>query len=206
MAIQISYGDPNEFNYLIYGEKDPGTLNYLENQFTKFSNVLSDAGHAFFSNAKSVYDSFNSSEALRLARAAVRKVGSLFRPDAIRSILELGDMQTAPLTMQRFIMAEPTVRQMYHEQRIDGYSDSYVDMDPGVTGENHYDYRRVMDGIVQTTDDGDEFVTWYIDDLRDGDRTLDITEKVDIMNTWDIVKDLLLNGDRDPTSVWGNKL
>lgn len=208
--IQVSIGDPDEFNALIYGvNKHPGTISYLENQFSRFSNTLTDAGRSFISGAQNLFEQFHGSEAMRLARAATRKAGSLFQADEIRSIWDLGQLQHAPLSMQRFIMAEPTVRAMFHDQRCDGYSDTYVDMQPGVIGAEHYDYRRVMTGIVQEVTD-DEEVEWvcrqFIDDLVEGDRELSLEEKTDVLNTWDAVAALMNLGGEDPTSVYANKL
>ena len=206
MPIQVSYGDTREFNNLLYGEKDPRTISYLANQFTAVSNVLTDAGASFMSNMKSIYDSFNGSEALRIARAARNKVASVFQYDGICSLWELGKIQNASLTMQRWVMAEPSLRKMYFEQRVDGYSGTYVDANPDVIGREHYDYRRVMDGMLVVDDDGEEHITHYYDELLEGDRDLDITEKVDIRATWEIVADLLKYGKSDPTDVWDGKL
>ena len=51
-------------------------------------------------------------------------------------------------------MAQPDIRSLYHKGHCDGYSDTYVDMEPGLVGEQHYDYRRVMDGVVEETETG----------------------------------------------------
>jgi hypothetical protein len=213
--IQVSIGDPDEFNALVYGvQKHPGTVSYLENQLNRlstWSNTLTEAGKSFFSNAAQLIEQFNGSDAMRLARAALRKAGSLFQSNEIRSIWDLAELQHAPVIMQRYIMAEPTVRELFNQQRCDGYSETYVDMYPGTIGENHYDYRRVMTGMVQTvTVDDDPDVDWvcrtFIDDLVEGDRELLLEEKTDILNTWDMVASLIKEGGEDPTSPFANKL
>ncbi len=95
---------------------------------------------------------------------------------------------------------------MYHEQRCDGYSESYVDRFPGQVGENHYDYRRVMHGMVQDDQEHDWKSTFYLDELFEGDRELNFDEQVDILNTWDVVRSYLSKGQDDPTSQFGNML
>ena len=110
MAIAVSYGDNSEFNALCYGQKNVGTLQYLERQVENISNTLTDAGRSFFANSQQLWNQYNGSEALRLARAAARKVGSLFQRDEIRVLYGIGEIQTAPLSMQRYIMAEPPTR------------------------------------------------------------------------------------------------
>lgn len=207
--VQVVFGGAQDFDALLYGERHPGTMQYLQNQVNsvmEMSRTLTDAGRQFFSTAQDLYDKFNSAEAMRLARAAVRRVGSIFQRDEIRSIWELGQLQNAPLTMQRWIMAEPTVRRMYHEQRCDGYSDTYVDNHPGQIGRDHYDYRRVMDGILVDSEEHDWKATVYFDDLLEGDRELTLDEKIDILSTWDVVASMMKEGSEDPTSAFGNKL
>ncbi|EKD22572.1 MAG: hypothetical protein ACD_84C00043G0006 [uncultured bacterium] len=207
MAIAVSYGSDAEFNALCYGaNKHPSTLQYLENQVSNVSRTLTDAGRSFFSNARQLYDQLNNSEAMRLARAALNKAGSLFQSDRIRDIWDLAEIQNAPLTMQRWIMAQVDVRAAFHEQRCDGYSDTYVDNSPEDIGETHYDYRRVMHGMVMEDPEGDDKTTFYLDELHEGDRELALDEKISILNTWDVVAELMQYGEFDPTSVWNNKL
>ncbi len=208
VTLNVGFGDDFDYNAVVYGENHPNVLNYLENKisrFDSFSQTLTDAGRSFMSNVKDLYENVNGSEAMRVARAAIRKAGSMFQRDEIKSIWELTALQTAPPTMQRWIMANPVVREMYHQQRCDGYSDTYVDMHPGVIGKDHYDYRRAMHGMMVDEDDGWK-VTFYLDDLVDGDRELVLSEKTDILNTWDIVSAIMKAGKEDPTSVYGSKL
>lgn len=206
MAIEVCYGGTEEFNALCYGQKNPGTMQYLERQVENISNTLTSAGQAWFADSQQLWDRFNGSDALRLARAAVRKAGSLFQDDAIRSLWKIGEIQNAPLTMQRWIMAEPTVRKMYQEQRCDGYSGTYLDMYPGTIGESNYDYRRVMQGMVTIDGEGQEKTMFYLDELAVGDRELYLDEKIDIINSWEIVASLMKYGQDDVTSVFNSKL
>lgn len=205
----IVYGDTMAFDALAYGEKHPGTLQYLHSQVAQLpqiSQTLTDAGRAFMSNAQEIFDQYNSAEALRLARAAINKASSLFQSNTIRPMFVIAELQNAPLIMQRFIMAEPLTRQLFHEQRIDGFSGTYVDLQPGAVGEDHYDYRRVMDGVLVDDDENDWKVTTYLDDLAEGDRDLTFDEKIDILSTWDWVRAYLKHGEDDPTSSSGGKL
>lgn len=204
--VQVSYGDSNDFNALAFGQKHPGTLAFLENQVSSFSQTLNDAGRSFFSNARDVFEQFNGETAMRLARAAVRKAGSLFQRDEIRSIWDLGQLQQAPLVMQRWIMANPVVRQTFQDQRCDGYADTYADMYPGALAENHYDYRRAMNGVLVDDEENDWSCKIFLDELVEGDRELDLEEKTDIQSTWAAVEALMHAGGEDPTSPFANKL
>lgn len=206
--VQVIVGDSNDFNAMVYGyERHPGTVSYLENQFSNISSTLTETGRNFFSNAKQIFEQFTSSDAMRAARAALRKAGSNFQRDEIRYMSDLGEIQNAPPAMQRVIMAEPTIRELWQQQRMDGYSDTYVDLYPGFIAEEHYDFRRINNGVVRESDvpEADWMVREYIDDLVDGDRERDIDEKADAIGTQEAAVEWVRLGE-DPTSVFGGKL
>jgi hypothetical protein len=84
--------------------------------------------------------------------------------------------------------------------------DTYVDVEPGLVGEEHYDYRRVMDGVMQDTEDGGWYAKIYVEDLKEGDRDLSHGEKVDILQTWSRLEYLMALNKEDPTSPEGGYL
>lgn len=203
----IAYGGSNEFDALVYGaERHRGTTEYLKNQFTNMSSVVTEASSGFFNKAREMWDRFNGAEAINSAKAAVRKLGAVFQSNSIRELREIGEIQNAPIAMQRYIMAQPKVRERFHRQRCDGYSDTYVDVFPNDIGEQHYDYRRVMDGVLQYDKEGKAYIVHYIENNQEGEQNLTLTEQVDILNTWDLVASLMEYGERDPTSVYNSKL
>lgn len=199
-------GGAGLFDSLIYGQGHPGTQQFIQSQLDFNPSALTEAGHRFYSGARELYDRIAGSEAMRVARAAKRAVGSIWQSDEIRVLTTIDEMQWAPLTMQRWIMAEPTVREMYKEQRIEGYQGSYVDpfADQGV-GEDHYDWRRVNNGIVTETEDGWQSTT-YFEELLPDDVELDMDLQVDIMDTWENVLKIIRKGGDDPTSRWNASL
>lgn len=210
MARFIEAG-PTTFDALVYGRPHPGTLNFLQQQFETTSNRLTQFGQQFMDGAYELWDRLSSSRAVEAMRQAARAVSSVWQADEIRPLMSLGDFQYAPMSMQRFIMAEPTVRQMYHDQTIDGYSDTYIDMYPNSIGEDHYDYRRAMDGfvVVNESDEDDESewtATTYFDDLVEGDQDLLLSEQVDIQCTWDWLRSRIKPGMDDPTSRYSSKI
>lgn len=209
--INVIQGGSTAFDALAYGiDQHPANTNYFQQQIQSISNTLTDIGQNFFSNAQNLYQQVNNSETMRIARAALRSTASLFQPNQILSIFDIHKMQNAPIVMQRWIMANPEARTLYHKQQIDGYSDTYKDMFPGVVGEQHYDYRRVMDGVVQDTTDleGNESwcVKYYPDELYEGDKELSHYDKVDILSTYEILEAFLAAGKEDPTSQYGSMM
>lgn len=211
MAQFVSGGDLM-FKSLLYGQDQLGPGQVMAQQAERFNvNSLTDAGNQFFEKAKDFYGYLNSTDTIRALKAAGRSIRSLWQTDEIRVLDTMGDMQHAPLSMQRWIMAEPTVRQFYHDQRIDGYSETYKDFWGDVRGEDHYDYRRVMDGIVvedkdpETGEDSWHSSTW-MEDLLPDETDLVIEEQADIIATWDLIKAKLKRSGEDPTSRYNSEV
>lgn len=211
--VKLVSGGAATFNALSYQEHHPSTLQYLSGQFDQVAGAFSQAGQSFLDKAKGLYEQFNSSEALRRARALARATVGVFQRDEVRRYMTLGEIQQANQRMQRWIMADPATREEYHALRCDGYSDTYVDMHPGDIGEKHYDYRLVMDGVMQELPwspdkpDEPEFkVTFYMDELAEGDRPLDVTEVAMIQEAWALVHRFRVGGKEDPTSSLGGML
>lgn len=204
--MSYSLGAADSWDAIVYGEPHPSTVSFLQQQVSQFSDTLTNAGRAFMEKSRQAFDFFNSSEAMRFARDAMQRVRGAFETPGIVNLWDLAQMQGASLTMQRWIMANPVVRKMYHEQRCDGYSDTYIDMAPCAIGKDHYDYRRVMDGYMQTTPEGDWKIEHYLESLTEGDRDLMHEEKIDIMLTWSAMDLVLALSQDDPTSPVGGSL
>ena len=209
--INILQGGDVAFDALVYGvDQHPANASYFQRQIESISNTLTNVGQTFFSNAQQLYQEVNNSETMRIARAAIRSTASLFQPNQILSIFDIHKMQNAPVVMQRWIMANPEARSLFHKQQIDGYSDTYQDASPGIIGEQHYDYRRVMDSVVQDTTDHEGNDTWcvkyYPDELYEGDKELSHDDKVDILSTWEVLEMFLKAGKEDPTSQYGSMM
>ena len=192
------------FNTLLYQDQHPNNNNYFYSQVTNFSNTLSDLGRSFMEGSKIIYDKINSSESDNIAKAALRAAAGMFNR-VIRPLQELSEFQSAAPLMQRYLMSSPSVLQLYRDQQCDGFSETFVDMFPNDIGETHYDYRRVMTGVVVDTEEG-SFATHYIDELLEGDKELTHREQFDIQSTWEIMEMYLKAMKEDPTSPFGGML
>jgi len=206
MSAFIMGGD-DAFDMLAFGEPHPDTVTFLTECNERVSTSISETSRRFRESVSDMYRSFNASSTARLARAVTRKISNIWSDDVVKPLVDIGALQHARITMQRYIMAEPTVRELYHQQRCDGYSDSYVDEYPKVIGVGHYDYRRVTHGVCFKHKDSDvmQSITYY-EGLKSGERNLHVSEQADILNTWDAVKSLLEDGSEDPTSKYNAAL
>lgn len=201
----IVEGGRSGFDGLVYGIHNEHDTNFFRNQATNMPQMIGQYGEMFKESTQNLFDRFHGSQAIQLAKLAIHHATQIFKSDGIRSLFDTVDFQTAGLVMQRWVMANPTVRTMYHNQQCDGYSDTYVDRDPGKVGDNHYDYRRVMNGIAHETGDNWQ-VNIYSEELRDGDTELMIQEQATILQTWDILNLMFKRGYDDLTNQYGGKL
>lgn len=210
--IEILQGGNLAFNALVFGGPDPAMQQYLANQYQSAPvNNLTDFGQTLYTQSKQLFERFSGNEAVRYIKAIGRAATSAWQTDCIRPLTQIGELQWAPPTMQRWIMAEPTTRRMFHEQRLDGFSHHYVDIEPTSIGTDHYDYRRATQGLFMfdETDKPDvpEYTaTTHFDDLLEGDCELSLSEQIDIQNTWDSIRYHLRNGSEDPTDRFNSSL
>lgn len=197
------------FDYMLFPDQNPQNQLYIQQQLSQFSASLTDVGRKFVEASRAIYDKINDSNAIRLAKAAIRMTKGLFHPNSIVYLNTIEDIRNAQPVMQRYIMAEPTIREIYHQQRCDGYSDTYADIEPGSLRDDHYDYRRVMDHVIQDTVNSDGEYEWvaksFLEELRPGDKDLTHDEKCDILSTWEVMQAFISAG-KDPTNIFEGDL
>lgn len=199
----------DDFDALVYAPAHQGTMAFLGNQVSNLVNNwgqgFTSAAQGYVQTAQRMYDAVYSEDAMRLTRAALRKAKHIFQRDEIRQLNTISEIQNAPAKMQRWIMANPVVRQAYHDQRIDGYSGTYKDAYPGLVGRQHPDYMQVVTGFVM--EEGDDLrITTSFDDPPDGDVRLTHEARNDILNTWDLIQAAVEAGKKDPTSGFDNNM
>lgn len=205
--MEIIVGGNEAFRAVAFGQQHQSNQSFLAGFFT---GEVAERGQAafgdFYSRAKARWENFHSEEALNYGKAALNQLKGYFQPDVIRELHDMPSMQVCGSQMQRWIMAEPTVRSLYHQQRCDGYSETYVDLDPGQIGENHYDWRRVNNGIVGENEEGGSKVAWFIEELRQDDTELHFYDQCTILKAQSLAAHFMNAAGRDCTSVWNTDL
>lgn len=200
---------PAVMTMMSFPEINPQARAWIQNQIHQGSALLNDFGKTYLARASEMVKMFNDGSIERAARAVTRNVKSLLHPNTIIPLTTISEIQSAKPIMQRYVMAFPDIRQIYHKQLCDGYSDTYHDHEPTVIGDDHYDYRRVMNGIVQDTVDADgnpNFkISYYLEDIREGDRELTAEEQFVILDVWDVVK-YAIDQKIDPTDIFNSDL
>lgn len=191
--------------------EDSGFRAYLRDKYERtmehLEKVTTGTARDFLDRSKRIFEEINNSAALRKTRAAVRAVANIRKSDTIYKAEELGEFQAAAPRMQRYLMADPVIRMKYLKQQIDGYSHSYSDAHAGACGVDHYDYRRVTDGVYMPEVDESGETNYvrheYHEALTVGDRNLDVEEQLDMINNWYLQRCLQMAG-VDTTSARGS--
>lgn len=194
------------FNELAYAPRSQETLQFLAESAQVFAQNLTDTGRAFMQTATAKWDQYFGEDAMRAARAAVRSVQTMWDADVIRKLTTIAQMQHAPQVMQRYLMADPFIRNLYLQQKLDGYSDTYKNTHGNVVGVEHYDYRRLMNGVVQEREDGSWFSDTFFDELEPGDRELKFDEQFEIIDSVANMVRKIREGKDDPTSRYNSSL
>lgn len=205
--MQLTFGSDDAFNALLYGDKNPDTVNFFRDKLASIPDTITDAGRTFMNRTREAFEHFNGSSAMRFARGILGSIHNSIKPDVIRPLTDVSELRAATLLMQRWIMANPQINSKYLLQRVDGYSDTYTNANGTDVGEDNYDYRRVKQGWVDFDVEGEDFrAVNYCEDLKPGDRELDITEQSDIHHTWGVMEILLALGKDDFTNTSGGNL
>ena len=200
----FTVGTPQDAFGLINGPQSAENINFFRQQTQEFASMVMGYAPEFATNVLDTLESIHGDEAIRRAKALQRQVAHVWQSDVIRPIESIEDCCTAPPVMRRWLMADPYMRQMYHSGQIDGYSQSYYDAWGKVRGEDHYDYRRVTEGMIEIDEDGCETFTSWFEEIEEDD-VLSIEEQVDITTGWKFLRSSVKAG-IDPTSRFGTKL
>jgi len=197
MQVRTIAGGEGGLAALLYKQRPPELLQYIQNNIQEGADALGTIGDNFVNQAKLMYDKFNNSALINASKALLYSTGMHFSQDVIMPVA-YDNLGGANLIMQQYIMAQPDINQLYQDNMCSGYDGVYYDMEPGITGTDRYDYRRVMDGVVQYDDDhnGEAYIMHYSQD--DGQEELDIMDRSAILDTWANVKNALIKG-IDPT-------
>ena len=197
VANVVEANNPVVLDYLLYPEQNPINQSYIYNQIASVSNTLNDIGQNFLAASKDIYARINDADLVKKAKATIKMALGITQINEFSYYHTLERVQQATPFMQNYIMANPTVRELYNQQMCDGYSDTYVDIDKGRIADTHYHYRRVMDGVIQDQEVDGEY-NWsaklYLEDLLPGDRELEIDEKSKVLAKWEIVNMLIKDG------------
>ncbi|HWT39891.1 MAG TPA: hypothetical protein VN081_01265 [Dongiaceae bacterium] len=201
---QFYEGGAAHFDALVYARPHENTLQFLQHTAQNIYSSLTEAGKQFTTAARQFYDSIGLSYGARQLQALGRMVQGIWQNDTIHPMTTMDEFQKASPVMRRWIMAQPEVRQLYHDQRVEGYMGLYHDSYPGLVGNSHYDYRLITSGVVMETEKGAVARTWY-EEKNGHDSTPTPEEKMTVQAVWERLAGYLKHETVDPTSIFGDE-
>ena len=208
IAISAIHGGGDAFDGLLYPPQHQNTNLFIHKEIQKLQQLASNGSEYLtnlYNTAFAKWNEFQNGASARIAEAARRAMacmtGDVF---TIYPALTLEMMQQCSPIMQRWVMANPDIRELHHRNACSAYDGNYTDHHPNQIGFSHYDYRRVMDGIVVQTETH-AYSTTISETLVEGDRDLTLREQVDILDTWEAMRSYIESG-YDPSSPTNAKL
>lgn len=176
-------------------------VSYYDQQRANQLSSMNDYTRSMVEQAHAAYQIVNQTQSMQILRNLQAKMNTTWSPTEILMLKTIEEFRTANLVTQPYIMAHPGLRQRYFDQTVDGYSETYVNHHGDAIGENHYDYRRVMDGVVvvnDAEDPHDYVIRTYLDEgaMFEGDEhRLTVYEQLNILGMWDRIPKLLEEAD-----------
>lgn len=200
-------GGVDDFERQTFEPVSQGTIEYLRNQVEQigqgWGNTLTESAQGFISRAAESFDRFFSSEALANARAAMRKVKGVFGRDVVNFCVTAEDFQQASPKTARYVMAHVGLRKLFHDQMVDGYSETYIDHQPGAIGKDHRDWRRLHDGRVFEDAEGDLCMQEYPEMTNEEEEPIPMDELLIHLENQTMLDIILATSDRDPSNKRG---
>jgi len=198
MGKVISLSEPS-LDAFLYGNKGNILNSYLMQQMQNVQPAFNEFSQRVFNAIQSSYNFVNDKLTQYGILNELSNKGLMALDNHFAAIDTFEGLQQASLTMQRWIMCHPELRQLYVDQNVDGYSDTYRPLYGKEVKENDYDYRRVMDGVIVDSNDSFKY-SFYMDELIGADRELNHFEKVQILHTHDYIDHVLNTCSFDFTS------
>lgn len=202
MAHALTGFDAMSLSDALYHRPERVLKDYLEDNFG--DRGAARFSESFMSRAREVYTRVQDSRIYRSTLASVRRLRNTGRPDCISQLHDIDEMQQATPTMQRWVLANPTVRERFRRDLIEGYADTYEDVNKAAVRHTHADYRIVMDGVTvfEPNQTGS-----YCYHLSAEDRNaLTAQDKGDVRITWANIDAQIWAGIDDPTSQYNAAL
>ena len=208
--VQIVSGGAVGFDAGLYIPPTPATVGYLQNSMNTYFQRLGEPARQFYDSIADKVASYDYEKLGYMVQAVGRSVGSMWLDNIIQPLHDIGHIQHAPQVMVRWLMAEPTIRTMYHNGEAEGYGERYYDASPNQIGVDHHDWQVVNDGVFFTDEDGDDYtVDYYYDSNPQYDEeydSLNVNDVANIMCSWTHMAAYATAKRDDPTSKWNGQL
>lgn len=206
MARLVTAPTASLFGKGLFGTLSQNTVNYLQSQIQSLATAGSEYGQKIYERSVAVFDAINSDAAVLAAEAVLSQVESMMGQDMIESLTTISQLQSAQSQMQGWLMTSPKLRQAWYDGKIEGYSDTYVDPEPGRIGHEQQAYRHLMNGVFVPHEEASYQYNLYFDRASDYDQMLTLRQLAAIVESQEAAERALEDGEQDPTSQYGASL
>lgn len=201
--MRVISGGTNSFSDIITGGQHSSVVDYFKNNLMNYakntvSNIANSTNNFIGDIATSLYNRYSSMSAINAGKDLLASSETYSREDIIHKVTydNIDDMS---IMMQRYTMANPTIMKEYRRNTIEGYP-YFIDDEPNVKPIDRVDYINSINDMM-IHQEGKDIYCYNCSSTeitKEDELTLD--QKINILNTWDIVNDRLKN-DEDPTDI-----
>lgn len=179
---------------LAYAQPSQEVMNYISNNVNNVLATASGYANNFVNAVRDSYESFTNSAIIQKAKTILQTGAVPINYDIIYTV-NIDNYYTVTPKMQEYILAEPSVANLYRKNMCYGFEDTCVYPETDTYGEDTYLYQRAMDGVLQHGNDGRGYIRYYsnADEVE-----LDTMDKLSVLDTWDTVRLAIAQG-LDPT-------
>lgn len=187
------------------GFLDSTTTNWIQDRTQALMSTVSATTAGWFNKARTFYQTITETDAVQALRNLTAKADLSWKGNNVHLCTSIEQIQASNPVLQRYLMAEPNLRQLFLNQSCEGFAGVYNNVHGNAIGVNHYDYRRVTDGMLMVTESQVEWNDFY-ENIPDNDKELELYEKADMIRNWNLVNIALDANEMDPSSPIGNLL
>lgn len=205
MARYVGGSASAAFGQGLFGQLSSGTMSYLQNQISQLS-LGGDFRKELVERSQKLFQDISSSAAFQMADAVLMQAEACMGQDIIEYLSTVQQMQTAASQMQYWIMENPYMREQWQKGRIEGYTDTYVDPEPGAEGEARSGHQKLWHGVLREHEEQSWTMSLYAGRDEDAARELPVRRIAAIIDTQEAAEWLTRYGEDDVTSQYGAKL
>lgn len=190
----------------LFGNLSQNTLQWMQGNIAAVQGLGTEYSQKVYERSLALFNAINSDAAVLAAEAVLSQVESMTGQDIIEALTSVSQLQAAQSQMQNYIMAHPVIRQAWYDGKVEGYSDTYVDPEPGRIGHEQQVFRQVMNGVLVPHEEASYQYSLYYDRASSIDGVLSLRDVAAILDSQEAAVHALEAGEQDPVSQYGASL
>jgi len=174
--------DPNIVADLaISAAQPPDVLNYFRHNYEQFTQMASNLSSSFRQRVDQIVNYFNNNSIIQKAKEIIARSTNTVFNDRVYSVT-WDTIHDAGYLMREYILAEPTMFNMYMNNRLDGWMDEVFVPEQTTDPKWRDDYLFAIDGIMRFENE-DAIITQCSLEV---DNPFNITERLIIQDAWEV--------------------